>query len=363
MRDRAAPRTGSTPAAAAHAELHDVAESRSPSRPHRRAESHGAGARRAVAHDNDVDARVSRDVSARDPPRRRRGDVRTIIGRVADATEQEFVAARRDARARSARTCARSPSARSRRTPSTSIATTSSSPSASSPRWAKLGYFGLSIPEKYGGHELGNLAMILTTEELSRASLAAAGLADHAARDPREGAARRRHRGAEADTGCRKLASGEVMVGDLGDRAERRLRRRVGELCEAEQASTGGWLDHRREGVVHVRRARRRDRAARAHRRRSAKARKGLTLFIVDKPRFDGHEFDGDAAERRHAHRQGRSHAGLSRHALVHARVRSLVRPRRDSSSAARPGSAAASRCRWRASRPAGCRPVVGPAA
>jgi len=38
---------------------------------------------------------------------------------------------------------------------------------------AKLGYFGLSIPEKYGGHELGNLAMILTTEELSRGSRAA----------------------------------------------------------------------------------------------------------------------------------------------------------------------------------------------
>ncbi|HEV7556894.1 MAG TPA: acyl-CoA dehydrogenase family protein, partial [Kofleriaceae bacterium] len=40
---------------------------------------------------------------------------------------------------------------------------------------AEAGYFGLSIPESYGGHELGNLAMILTTEELSRASLAAAG--------------------------------------------------------------------------------------------------------------------------------------------------------------------------------------------
>src|SRR4029077_16357689 len=39
----------------------------------------------------------------------------------------------------------------------------------------ELGYFGLSIPESYGGHELGNLAMVLTTEELSRASLAAAG--------------------------------------------------------------------------------------------------------------------------------------------------------------------------------------------
>src|SRR5258707_12761708 len=37
-----------------------------------------------------------------------------------------------------------------------------------------LGYFGLSIPERYGGHELGHLAMILTTEELSRVSLAAA---------------------------------------------------------------------------------------------------------------------------------------------------------------------------------------------
>ena len=31
----------------------------------------------------------------------------------------------------------------------------------------KAGYFGLSIPEAYGGHELGNLAMILTTEALS----------------------------------------------------------------------------------------------------------------------------------------------------------------------------------------------------
>ena len=40
---------------------------------------------------------------------------------------------------------------------------------------AELGFFGLSIPEKYGGVEMGNLAMILTTEELSRASLAAAG--------------------------------------------------------------------------------------------------------------------------------------------------------------------------------------------
>ena len=42
-------------------------------------------------------------------------------------------------------------------------------------KMAELGYFGLSIPEQYGGTEMGNLAMILTTEELSRASLAGAG--------------------------------------------------------------------------------------------------------------------------------------------------------------------------------------------
>ncbi len=42
-------------------------------------------------------------------------------------------------------------------------------------KMSELGFFGLSIPEQYGGVEMGNLAMILTTEELSRASLAAAG--------------------------------------------------------------------------------------------------------------------------------------------------------------------------------------------
>ena len=42
-------------------------------------------------------------------------------------------------------------------------------------KMSELGFFGLSIPEEYGGVEMGNLAMILTTEELSRASLAAAG--------------------------------------------------------------------------------------------------------------------------------------------------------------------------------------------
>ena len=48
-------------------------------------------------------------------------------------------------------------------------------PEAFITKMADLGFFGLSIPEEYGGVEMGNLAMIVTTEELSRASLAAAG--------------------------------------------------------------------------------------------------------------------------------------------------------------------------------------------
>ena len=42
-------------------------------------------------------------------------------------------------------------------------------------KMAEMGYFGMAVPEAYGGLEMGNLAMIITTEELSRVSLAAAG--------------------------------------------------------------------------------------------------------------------------------------------------------------------------------------------
>lgn len=42
-------------------------------------------------------------------------------------------------------------------------------------KMAELGFFGMSIPEEYGGGGMGNVPMIITTEELSRCSLAAAG--------------------------------------------------------------------------------------------------------------------------------------------------------------------------------------------
>ncbi|HVM97100.1 MAG TPA: acyl-CoA dehydrogenase family protein, partial [Candidatus Acidoferrales bacterium] len=42
-------------------------------------------------------------------------------------------------------------------------------------KMAELGFFGMSVPEEYGGGGMGNLPMIITTEELSRCSLAGAG--------------------------------------------------------------------------------------------------------------------------------------------------------------------------------------------
>ncbi len=42
-------------------------------------------------------------------------------------------------------------------------------------KMGELGFFGMAVPEAYGGGGMGNLVMIVTTEELSAVSLAAAG--------------------------------------------------------------------------------------------------------------------------------------------------------------------------------------------
>ncbi len=150
---------------------------------------------------------------------------------------------------------------------------------------AKLGYFGLSIPETYGGFELGNLAMILTTEELSRVSLAAAG----SLITRPEILAKALLAGGTADqkqTWLPRLASGEVMAAisvtepDTGSD--------VASLsCRAEPTDGGwtitgakAWCTFAGRADVIALLARTGDQGAR-----------GLTLFIVDKPRFDGHEF------------------------------------------------------------------------
>lgn len=150
---------------------------------------------------------------------------------------------------------------------------------------AKLGYFGLSIPESYGGHELGNLAMILTTEELSRASLAAAGslitrpeiLAKALLAGGTE--AQKRH-------WLPKLASGEIMAAISV--TEPNVGSDVASLtCKAERTA-GGWLINGAKAWCTF--AGRADVIALLARTGEGGA-KGLTLFVVDKPRFEGHDF------------------------------------------------------------------------
>ena len=94
---------------------------------------------------------------------------------------------------------------------------------------AEMGAFGLSIPEEYGGYGSGGeseyIGMVVATEELSRGSLGAGGIADHPPRDPHPGAGQGRHGGAEAALAPpARDGRGDERRG--GHRARLRLRRR-----------------------------------------------------------------------------------------------------------------------------------------
>ena len=158
---------------------------------------------------------------------------------------------------------------------------------------AELGFFGLSVPEEYGGVEMGNMAMILTTEELSRASLAAAGslitrpeiltkaLLSGGTEDQRK-------------EWLPKLASGEVMVAisvtepDIGSDV-------AGAKCRAERATVDGeegWvINGPKAWCTFAGRANVIALLARTDPDFS-KGRKGLSLFIVPKDTSLGHSFE-----------------------------------------------------------------------
>ena len=158
---------------------------------------------------------------------------------------------------------------------------------------AALGYFGLSVPEAHGGHELGNLAMILTTEELSRASLAAGG---SLITRPEILAKALLAGGTEAQraTWLPRIASGELMVAisvtepDVGSDV-------AAVACRAAPATDGdraGWrLTGAKAWCTFAGRA---DVIAVLARTDpdAARGARGLSLFIVEKPRSDGHAFD-----------------------------------------------------------------------
>jgi len=166
-------------------------------------------------------------------------------------------------------------------------------PEALITKMAELGYFGLAIPEAHGGSEMGNLAMILTTEELSRASLAAAG---SLITRPEILTKALLQGGTEAQKKAwlPRIASGEIMVGvavtepDVGSD--------VASLkCRAERATVDGregWvIDGPKSWCTFAGRADVLALLARTDPDPSKGAR-GLSLFIVPKDRFDGHDFE-----------------------------------------------------------------------
>jgi len=160
-------------------------------------------------------------------------------------------------------------------------------------KMSELGYFGMAIPEAYGGFEMGNLAMILTTEELSRASLAAAG---SLITRPEILTKALLQGGTEAQKRewLPRIASGELMVGvsvtepDVGSD--------VASLkCRAERATVDGregWLiNGPKSWCTFAGRANVLALLARTD-PDPAKGPKGLSLFIVPKESFDGHDFE-----------------------------------------------------------------------
>lgn len=158
---------------------------------------------------------------------------------------------------------------------------------------SELGYFGLSVPEDYGGHELGNLAMILTTEELSRASLAAAGSLitrpEILAKALLAGGT-----DAQKQTWLPRIASGELMVAISV--TEPNVGSDVASLaCRAERATVDGvdgWvINGAKSWCTFAGRANIIALLARTD-PDPVKGAKGLSLFIVPKETFEGHEFE-----------------------------------------------------------------------
>jgi (2S)-methylsuccinyl-CoA dehydrogenase len=160
-------------------------------------------------------------------------------------------------------------------------------------KMAEMGYFGMSVPEEYGGLGMGNLAMIITTEELSRVSLAAAG---SLITRPEILTKALLNGGTEAQKSewLPRVASGEIMVGisvtepDVGSDV-------ASVACRAEASEVGGQPVYRINGAkawcTFAGRANVLALLARTDPNPKSGAR-GLSLFIVEKDAFFGHDFE-----------------------------------------------------------------------
>jgi len=157
---------------------------------------------------------------------------------------------------------------------------------------SSLGYFGMSIPEKFGGVGMSNLAMVVATEELSAASLPAAG----SLITRPEILAKALLQGGTDDQKRKwlpRVASGELMVAVAV--TEPNVGSDVASLtCRAESVTVNGesgyvlngakaWCTFAGRANILALLARTEPDASLGH--------KGLSLFIVEKGPFTGHEF------------------------------------------------------------------------
>ncbi len=160
-------------------------------------------------------------------------------------------------------------------------------------KMGELGFFGMSVPEEYGGGGMGNLPMIITTEELSRCSLAAAG---SLITRPEILTKALLKGGTEAQKRqwLPPIAAGEIMVGisvtepDTGSDV-------AAVKCRADAAEVNGQKGYLINGAkawcTFAGRADVLALLARTNPDPKSGAR-GLSLFIVPKDPFPGHEFE-----------------------------------------------------------------------
>ncbi len=147
-------------------------------------------------------------------------------------------------------------------------------------RLAELGVFGMTVPEAYGGAGLGKLAMVVVTEELSRGALGLGSLATRS-----EIAAELIRLGGTEEQKQRwlpKIASGEVLPtavftepdtgSDLGALKTRAVQE--GEAYRITGNKT--WITHAARADLMTLLARTEP---------ASKDWRGLSMFIVDKPR------------------------------------------------------------------------------
>ena len=159
-------------------------------------------------------------------------------------------------------------------------------------RFCEQGFFGSSIPEEYGGSGMGDLSMVIITEELSVASLAAAGsLATRpeilAKALVAGGTEEQRHEWLP------KIASGEALVAvavtepDFGSDVASIITRAV----PAEHAGVRGWrISGAKAWSTFAGRANLLALLARTNPDASLGGR-GLSLFMIEKPPYPGHHW------------------------------------------------------------------------